>query len=128
MLRDENIVDEEQARELVAGLRERLGRDLLVAVDDEGGRVSSMRALDQPVRSARRLGRRAPTGPRPPGEEMGELAASIGIDWVFAPVADLDDGPAARRDRRSVLRRRSRRGRRSGRAPSPTGSARRGWP
>ena len=56
MLRDENITGEEQTEELVAGLRDRLGADLLVAVDDEGGRVSSMGELGQSVTSARRLG------------------------------------------------------------------------
>ena len=94
MLRDDNIVDEEQARALVVGLRERLGPDLLVAVDDEGGRVSSMGALGQSVRSARRLGTEGPEAAATAGRELGELAASLGIDWVFAPVADLDDGPA----------------------------------
>ena len=47
--------------------------------------------------------------------EMGELARSIDVDWVFAPVVDLDDGPAQRRDRRSQLRRRPGRGVRGGR-------------
>ena len=94
MLRDDNIVDEEQARALVIGLRERLGPDLLVAIDDEGGRVSSMGALGQSVRSARRLGAEGPVAAATAGRELGELAASLGIDWVFAPVADLDDGPA----------------------------------
>lgn len=95
MLRDENLVDEEQAQELVAGLRERLGAQLLVAVDDEGGRVSSMAALDQSTTSARRLGQRGVGAAAEAGQELGELAASVGIDWVFAPVADLDDGPAS---------------------------------
>ena len=94
MLRDENIEDEEQASELVAGLRERLGQHLLVAIDDEGGRVTSMGALDQPVRSARTLGRLGAEVAEEFGEEMGELARSIDVDWVFAPVVDLDDGPA----------------------------------
>ncbi len=95
MLRDENIHDEEQVAELVEGLRARLGADLLVAVDDEGGRVSSMRALDQEITSARRLGQRGDDAARDAGRALGELAASVGIDWVFAPVADLDDGPSS---------------------------------
>lgn len=95
MLRDENITGEEQARELVAGLRARLGPDLLVAVDDEGGRVTSMGALGQSVTSARRLGQRGPEAAQDAGRELGELAASVDIDWVFAPVIDLDDGPAS---------------------------------
>jgi beta-N-acetylhexosaminidase len=95
MLRDDNLTDEEQARELVTGLRDRLGQGLLVAVDDEGGRVSSLGALDQDVTSARRLGQRGEDAAWAAGAELGRLAASIGIDWVFAPVADLDDGPAS---------------------------------
>jgi beta-N-acetylhexosaminidase len=94
MLRDENITGEDQVVELVAGLRQRLGEHLLVAVDDEGGRVSSMGALDQAVRSARRLGSAGPEAAEEFGAELGGLAASVGIDWVLAPVADLDDGPA----------------------------------
>lgn len=94
MLRDDNIVDEEQAQDLVTGLRARLGAHLLVAVDDEGGRVTSMGALGQTVTSARTLGRRGPDAAREAGRELGELAATLDIDWVFAPVVDLDDGPA----------------------------------
>jgi beta-N-acetylhexosaminidase len=95
MLRDDNITGEEQARALVTGLRDRLGQGLLVAVDDEGGRVSSLGALDQDVTSARRLGQRGEEAAAEAGAALGELAASIGIDWVFAPVADLDEGPAS---------------------------------
>ena len=76
MLRDENIVDEEQAIELVAGLRARLGEHLLVAIDDEGGRVTAMGALDQPVRSARTLGqarRRGDRGVRHRDGRAGQL-------------------------------------------------------
>jgi beta-N-acetylhexosaminidase len=95
MLRDENIVDADQAHGLVTGLRDRLGADLLVAVDDEGGRVSSMQPLGQSVTSARRLGRQGPEAAEEAGAALGDLAAAVGIDWVFAPVADLDDGPAS---------------------------------
>lgn len=95
MLRDDNIVEEQQVRDLVTGLRARLGADLLVAVDDEGGRVSSMAALDQSVTSARRLGQRGVEAAHDAGQALGDLAASVGIDWVFAPVLDLDDGPAS---------------------------------
>jgi len=94
MLRDENIVDTEQAAGLVAGLRARLGERLLVAIDDEGGRVTAMRALDQPVRSARTLTRLGAEEAEEFGADMGEVARSIDVDWVFAPVVDLDDGPA----------------------------------
>jgi beta-N-acetylhexosaminidase len=94
MLRDENIVDEEQAVELVEGLRTRLGEHLLVAIDDEGGRVTAMRALDQPIHSARTLARLGVEETEAFAAEMGALARSIDVDWVFAPVLDLDDGPS----------------------------------
>lgn len=94
MLRSENITGEEQARKLVAGLRARLGRHLLVAVDDEGGRVTSLGAVGRSVSSARRLGQRGPEAAEAAGRALGDLATSIDIDWVFAPVVDLDDGPA----------------------------------
>lgn len=94
MLRDENLASRRQATELVAGLRERLGQQLLVAVDDEGGRVTSLGELAGPTPSARRLGRSGPTAARSAGERLGEVAASVGIDWVLAPVVDLDGGPA----------------------------------
>ena len=94
MLRDDNIVSEPQVQALVTGLRARLGDHLLVAVDDEGGRVSSMGALGEHLRTARRLGQRGADAAHDAGLELGRLAASVGIDWVLAPVADLDGGPA----------------------------------
>jgi beta-N-acetylhexosaminidase len=95
MLRDENLLDATQATDLVAGLRARLGEDLLVAVDEEGGRVTSLRALGDDTPSARRLGREGPEAARREGAELGALLRSLGIDWIFAPVLDRDDGPAA---------------------------------
>lgn len=90
MLRNENLLGVRQAKTLIAGLRHRLGQHLLVAVDEEGGRVTSMRALGSTTPSARRLGRAGPKAARAAGKELGELAASIGVDWVFAPVVDID--------------------------------------
>lgn len=93
MLRDENVQTTEQTRDLVAGLRDRLGQHLLVAVDQEGGRVTSLGALTGSTPSARRLGRSGPDAAAEGGAELGELLADLGIDWVLAPVVDLDDGP-----------------------------------
>ena len=95
MLRDDNILDEEQAAALVAGLRDRLGEHLLVAIDDEGGRVTAMGELDEPIHSARTLARLGADEAEAFGAELGELARSIDVDWVFAPVVDLDAGPAS---------------------------------
>lgn len=95
MLRDENLTGLRQSTRLVEGLRDRLGEHLLVALDEEGGRVTSLRALGDRTPSARRLGRSGAKAARTAGDDLGELAESIGVDWVFAPVVDLDSGPAS---------------------------------
>lgn len=94
ILHDENLLSVEQGQRLVAGLRERIGEHLLVAIDEEGGRVSSLRALGGSTPSARRLGAQGPEAAAQAGAEVGALLSSIGIDWMFAPVLDLDGGPA----------------------------------
>ncbi|MET0727184.1 MAG: glycoside hydrolase family 3 N-terminal domain-containing protein [Acidimicrobiales bacterium] len=93
MLRDENLIDRDQASQLIAGLRLRLGADLLVAVDEEGGRVTSLRALGDRTPSARRLGSSGPDQARAAGVDLAQRAGSVGIDWILAPVVDLDAGP-----------------------------------
>lgn len=95
MLRDDNLVGPRQAATLVAGLRARLGSHLLVALDEEGGRVTSMRSLGQVTPSARRLGRAGTDAASEAGTDLGDAARDIGVDWVFAPVLDLDDGPSS---------------------------------
>lgn len=93
MLRDDNVLDTDQAAELVAGLRRRLGDDVLVAIDEEGGRVSSLRALGFEAPSARRLGVAGPEAAREVAGELADLLVELDIDWVMAPVADVDGGP-----------------------------------
>lgn len=93
MLRDENIVDLEQTEALIEGLRARLGEEVLVAIDEEGGRVTSLRALGDETPSARRLGRSGPDAAAEAAAELAQLLRSLDVDWIFAPVVDLDDGP-----------------------------------
>ena len=93
MLRQDSLENAEQVQALVAGLRQRLGPELLVAIDEEGGRVSAMESLGVSIPSARKLGRAGPPAAYEAGLEVGTTARSVGIDWVLAPVADLDAGP-----------------------------------
>ena len=93
LLRDDNIVEPDQAADLVDGLHARLGEDVLVAIDEEGGRVSSLRSLGDETPSARRLGRAGGAAAAEAGAELADLLRSLGIDWILAPVVDLDDGP-----------------------------------
>lgn len=89
-----NVERRWQARSLIRGLRRRLGGDLLVTADEETGRVSSFRDIlgstSAPRTTARTL---EPNTWRERVKELGETLAGIGVDWNFAPVADLDDGP-----------------------------------
>ena len=89
-----NVVDANQVRALVDGLRQRSPRRLLVAVDEEGGRVSRLRPILGATAPARTLGQ------RPLGEiadvaaERGARLRSLGFDLSFAPVVDSDGGAA----------------------------------
>jgi beta-N-acetylhexosaminidase len=94
LLTDTNVPGADPARTLVAGLRAASPRPLLVAVDDEGGRVSSTSALAPRGPSARRLGAAGPDAARTAGRSLGATLASIDVDVALAPVADLDGGPS----------------------------------
>jgi beta-N-acetylhexosaminidase len=94
LLTDTNVRGADQARALVTGLRAASPRALLVAVDDEGGRVSSTSALAPRGPSARRLGAAGPDAAQEAGRSLGTTLASIDVDVALAPVADLDGGPA----------------------------------
>ena len=94
LLTDANIVAVDQTRALVAELRQRAPRPLLVAVDEEGGRVSSVRNVAPRGPSARRLGGAGPEAARTAGMALGGLLRSLDVDVALAPVADLDGGPA----------------------------------
>ena len=89
-----NIVDAAQTRALIAGLRQRSPRRLLIAVDEEGGRVSRLRPIVGSTPSARTLGRRALPDIVTVAAERGSVLRDLGFDLVLAPVVDADGGPA----------------------------------
>jgi len=89
-----NIVDATQARALIAGLRRRSPRRLLVAIDEEGGRVSRLRPILGSTPSARTLGQRPLADIATMAAERGGVLRDLGFDLVLAPVADADAGPA----------------------------------
>ncbi|MDT0165086.1 glycoside hydrolase family 3 N-terminal domain-containing protein [Actinotalea sp. AC32] len=93
-LSEANVVDAAQVTELVAGLRERSPRPLVVSTDEESGRVSVTRAIVGPGPSPRRLAaQRTPDEVRDLAAGIGERLAAVGIDLDLAPSLDLDDGP-----------------------------------
>jgi beta-N-acetylhexosaminidase len=92
-----NVVDAEQVAALVAELKRLAGRPLLVAVDQEGGRVARLRAPQgfTELPPMRALGERGdPALAREVGALLGRELRAVGIDQDYAPVVDVDTNPA----------------------------------
>lgn len=89
-----NILDAAQARALIAGLRQQSPRPLLVAVDEEGGRVSRLRPIVGSTPSARILGRQALSDIIEVAADRSGVLRDLGFNLVLAPVVDADGGPA----------------------------------
>lgn len=91
----DNVESKAQLRRLVEGIRSRAGRPLVVAADEESGRVSALRELIGNRPSARELAEaNSPTGVLRVARRMGAELAAAGFNVDLAPVADLDSGPA----------------------------------
>ena len=94
-----NYRDPEQLTALVSAIHAGRSPPLIVAVDQEGGRVQRFRAGFSPLPPARRIGHEfdldAPAGlglARALGWLMAAELCAVGIDISFAPCVDLDRG------------------------------------
>jgi beta-N-acetylhexosaminidase len=94
-----NYVNLEQLQQLVAAIHAVRDPHLLVAVDHEGGRVQRFREGFTRLPAARRLGKlfdhnhhKAKELAQNVGWLMASELRSVGIDFSFAPVLDLDFG------------------------------------
>jgi beta-N-acetylhexosaminidase len=83
-----NVDDPHQLRELVAGLH-RLPSRPLVAIDQEGGRVTRLGPPFTRFPSAAAVGRAGAAAARAVGEAIARELGSVGIDVDLAPVLDL---------------------------------------
>lgn len=88
-----------QLRSLVGAIREATPRRLLLAVDQEGGRVQRFKAGFTELPPMRTLGEQYDINPaqaRQQAHQLGHLMASevlaYDLDFSFAPVLDLDRG------------------------------------
>lgn len=89
----------DQVRSLVATIRSAAGRPVLVAIDQEGGRVQRMRSGFSVLPPARVLGEVHDSDPgrarelaRARGRLLAHELGAVGIDFSFAPVVDVDYG------------------------------------
>lgn len=93
-VRQPNVVDATQLRSLISGLRANSARTLLVAADEEGGRVSRLRSVIGATDSARALGGDPLEAIRAEATRRAQQMRELDIDVVLGPVADADGGPA----------------------------------
>ena len=89
-----NLGNEAEIRRLCSELREAMGEDTLIAMDQEGGSVARATSLPQaPAPMA--LGA---VGDAALAEQVGAAVARglahLGINWNFAPVLDVNSNPA----------------------------------
>jgi len=92
-----NIGSPEQLAALIASLREASSGNLIVAIDQEGGRVSRLKPAQgfPPTRSQADVGATDdPDVAFESGRSMGKTMAAAGIDLDLAPVVDVNINPA----------------------------------
>lgn len=92
-----NVASAVQLRALTAALREAASTNLLIAIDQEGGRVSRLPAkLGFPAtRSEAAIGATGDPGAAfASGRAMGATMSSVGIDFDLAPVVDVNVNPS----------------------------------
>lgn len=93
-----NLGTEDEVRQLVSDLREVLGPQALIGIDQEGGSVARATFLPQ-APAAMALGAIEDTAQAEvAAESIGAAVArglrGLGINWNFAPVLDVNNNPA----------------------------------
>ena len=96
ILSTHNIESRDQVKGLIARMKKSAPYRLLVAVDEEGGRVSRLGAqgLVDYLPSARRLAKAKTVGQvRRKAKHVGKQMRGLGFDWDLAPVLDVTSAP-----------------------------------
>ncbi|WP_312858162.1 glycoside hydrolase family 3 N-terminal domain-containing protein [Pseudonocardia pini] len=77
----------------LAAVQQAAPTKVAVAVDDEGGRVQRIDALDGDLPSARQMAQQTPEQVRALAEERGRQLLARGVTWDLAPSVDVSDQP-----------------------------------
>jgi len=89
-----NLGSESEVRTLTRDLREVMGEGALIGIDQEGGSVVRATFLPQPP-AAMALGAAGDAALADAvGEAVGRGVRSLGFNWDFAPVLDVNNNPA----------------------------------
>ena len=86
---DCNIATRDQVSKLIRDLKSLLGDDLLVTVDQEGGRVQRLRTVSPNFPSFQDLGQASDDVIRSCARELAEDLVDLGFDLSFTPCVDL---------------------------------------
>lgn len=90
-----NVLEPPQVSALTRAIKGLADEPIAVAVDQEGGSVSRLRAGFTELPPLRALGAsQDPSLARRLGRLLGRELRAVGIDWDFAPVLDVDTNPA----------------------------------
>jgi beta-N-acetylhexosaminidase len=91
-----NIISKEQLQNLCRELQSLTKTNLFIGVDQEGGSVQRLQEKHgfAPIASAEEMGKDSSLAKSTTqARRTGELLAEVGINWNFAPVADLNIEP-----------------------------------
>ena len=89
-----NLGSEAEVRRLTSDLRDVMGEGALIGIDQEGGSVVRATFLPQPP-AAMALGAAGDAAlAEAVGEAVGRGVRSLGFNWDFAPVLDVNNNPA----------------------------------
>jgi beta-N-acetylhexosaminidase len=93
LLTSSNVRSAQQARQLITAIRHRRGAPLLVATDEEGGRVTTFGSVFGYQPSARRAAKIGPAQLQVRAANLGRELRSVGVTVDFAPVLDVTASP-----------------------------------
>jgi beta-glucosidase-like glycosyl hydrolase len=96
ILFDTNIEETEQLKRLITDLKDLLGEDILISVDQEGGKVERLRKVSASLPSLYALGtasRKHPGYLKSHTQLFASELIDLGFNLVFAPCLDLNTNP-----------------------------------
>jgi beta-N-acetylhexosaminidase len=90
-----NITGKKQLEQLCGQLQKIKKTQLIIAVDQEGGKVRRLKEKTgfPPLPSAEEMGEMGPEYTYQQGEKTGKMLSEMGINLDFAPVADVNVNP-----------------------------------